>query len=128
VFSGVVSFVDFASIGIAAEASGPSVVLAIAVATVVATCNELSSAHLAAYHSASGGTADWMFLCVKSASTTTAALGVSGYLLHALGQADNESNAGGQGGGYRSGRLSCDRLGDGVRPRRYRDRRDRSFF
>lgn len=102
----------FVSIGIAAEATGPSVVLAIAVAAVVATCNGLSSAQLAACHPVSGGTyeygyrwlgprwgftAGWMFLCAKSASAATAALGLSGYLLHALGQADNEAVAGGQG-------------------------------
>jgi APA family basic amino acid/polyamine antiporter len=100
----------FVSIGIAAEVTGPSVVLAIAVAAVVATCNGLSSAQLAACHPVSGGTyeygyrwlgprwgftAGWMFLCAKSASAATAALGLSGYLLHALGQA--EANANGQG-------------------------------
>ncbi len=102
----------FVSIGIAAEVTGPSVVLAIAVAAVVATCNGLSSAQLAACHPVSGGTyeygyrwlgprwgftAGWMFLCAKSASAATAALGLSGYLLHAFGQADSEANAGGQG-------------------------------
>ncbi len=102
----------FVSIGIAAEVTGPSVVLAIAVAAVVAICNGLSSAQLAACHPVSGGTyeygyrwlgprwgftAGWMFLCAKSASAATAALGLSGYLLHALGQADNEANPGGQG-------------------------------
>jgi len=102
----------FVSIGIAAEVTGPSVVLAIAVAAVVATCNGLSSAQLAACHPVSGGTyeygyrwlgprwgftAGWMFLCAKSASAATAALGLSGYLLHALGQAESEANADGQG-------------------------------
>ncbi|HBJ35360.1 MAG TPA: amino acid permease [Planctomycetaceae bacterium] len=102
----------FVSIGIAAEVTGPSVVLAIAVAAVVAICNGLSSAQLAACHPVSGGTyeygyrwlgprwgftAGWMFLCAKSASAATAALGLAGYLLHALGQADNEANATGQG-------------------------------
>jgi basic amino acid/polyamine antiporter, APA family len=91
----------FLSIGIAAGAAGPSVILAIAVAGLVATCNGLSSAQLAANHPVSGGTyeygyrwltprlgftAGWMFLCAKSASAATAALGLSGYALNVLGQ------------------------------------------
>lgn len=90
----------FVSIGISAGIAGPSVVLAIAVAGGVAICNALSSAQLAASHPVSGGTyeygykylrpsfgftAGWMFLCAKSASAATAALGFSGYLLHATG-------------------------------------------
>ncbi len=90
----------FVSIGIAAGVSGGSVILAIPLAALVATCNALSSAQLAASHPVSGGTyeygyrflkpwlgfsAGWMFLCAKSASAATAALGFSGYLLHALG-------------------------------------------
>jgi APA family basic amino acid/polyamine antiporter len=89
----------FVSIGIAAGITGPSVVLAVALAAAIATCNGLSSAQLAADHPVSGGTyeyghryldarlgfaAGWMFLCAKSASAATAALGFSGYLLHAL--------------------------------------------
>lgn len=89
----------FVSIGIAAGVAGPAVVLAIAVAALVATCNGLSSAQLAANHPVSGGTyeygyrwlspslgftAGWMFLCAKSASAATAALGCAGYLLHAF--------------------------------------------
>lgn len=96
----------FVSIGIAAGVAGPSVVLAIALAAVVATCNGLSSAQLAANHPVSGGTyeygyrwlhpalgftAGWMFLCAKSASAATAALGFAGYLLNLLGQ--NTPNA-----------------------------------
>lgn len=91
----------FVSIGIAAGVTGPSVVLAIVVAAFVATFNGLSSAQLAANHSVSGGTyeygyrwlhpslgftAGWMFLCAKSASAATAALGFSGYALNLLGQ------------------------------------------
>jgi basic amino acid/polyamine antiporter, APA family len=102
----------FVSIGIAADATGPSVILAIAVAALVATCNGLSSAQLAACHPVSGGTyeygyrwlgprwgftAGWMFLCAKSASAATAALGLSGYLLHALGRAGDEAVVSGQG-------------------------------
>ncbi len=90
----------FVSIGIAAGITGPSVVLAVAVAAVVATFNGLSSAQLAASHPVSGGTyeygyrylsptlgftAGWMFLCAKSASAATAALGFAGYILVAAG-------------------------------------------
>lgn len=89
----------FVSIGIAAGIAGPSVVLAIALAALVATFNGLSSAQLAASHPVSGGTyeygykylnptlgfvAGWMFLCAKSASAATAALGFAGYVLSAL--------------------------------------------
>lgn len=90
----------FVSIGIAAGVAGPSVVLAVALAAVVAAFNGLSSAQLAAGHPVSGGTyeygyrwltptlgftAGWMFLAAKSASAATAALGLSGYVLTALG-------------------------------------------
>lgn len=90
----------FVSIGIAAQATGPAVVLAIVVAAIVATCNGLSSAQLAANHPVSGGTyeygyrwltprigfsAGWLFLCAKSASAATAALGFAGYALHLAG-------------------------------------------
>jgi APA family basic amino acid/polyamine antiporter len=92
----------FVSIGIAAGVGGPSVVLAIIVAALVAVCNGLSSAQLAASHSVSGGTyeygykyltpalgfaAGWMFLCAKSASAATAALGFAGYFVHVFGLA-----------------------------------------
>jgi APA family basic amino acid/polyamine antiporter len=91
----------FVSIGIAAGIAGPAVIIAIAMAAAVATCNALSSAQLAANHPVSGGTyeygyrwlnptfgfaAGWMFLCAKTASAATAALGVAGYLLIFLGQ------------------------------------------
>ena len=90
----------FVSIGIAAGIAGPAVILAVALAALVAICNGLSSAQLAASHPVSGGTyeygykylnswlgftAGWMFLLAKSASAATAALGFSGYLLSALG-------------------------------------------
>ncbi|MCW8128989.1 MAG: amino acid permease [Planctomycetota bacterium] len=90
----------FVSIGIAAGSAGPAVVLAIALAAFVATCNALSSAQLAASHPVSGGTyeygylylrpslgftAGWMFLCAKSASAATAALGFAGYFLSTAG-------------------------------------------
>ncbi len=89
----------FISIGIAADVAGPGVILAIFLASLVAICNGLSSAQLAANHPVSGGTyeygyrwlspawgftAGWMFLCAKSASAATAALGFAGYLMHAM--------------------------------------------
>lgn len=95
----------FVSIGIAAGVAGPAVVPAIALAAAVATCNALSSAQLAANHPVSGGTyeygyrylrpwlgfaAGWMFLCAKTASAATAALGFAGYLLNALQQPAEE--------------------------------------
>ncbi|MEM1126986.1 MAG: APC family permease [Bacteroidota bacterium] len=90
----------FVSIGIAAGITGPAVVAAVAVGALVATCNGLSSAQLAANHAVSGGTyeygyrflspvlgftAGWMYLTAKSASAATAALGFSGYLLEVAG-------------------------------------------
>lgn len=89
----------FVSIGIAAGVTGASVILAIAIAALVATCNALSSAQLAANHPISGGTyeygyryltprlgfmAGWTFLLAKSASAATAALGFAGYFLDAI--------------------------------------------
>jgi APA family basic amino acid/polyamine antiporter len=91
----------FVSLGVAAGVAGPSVILALALAAVVATFNGLSSAQLAASHPVSGGTyeygyrylsptlgftAGWMFLSAKSASAATAALGFAGYVLNALGR------------------------------------------
>lgn len=90
----------FVSIGVAAGVTGASVIFAIMLAALVATCNALSSAQLAASHPVSGGTyaygyrylhpslgltAGWMFLCAKTASAATAALGFAGYFLHLLG-------------------------------------------
>jgi APA family basic amino acid/polyamine antiporter len=90
----------FVSVGVAAGAAGPAVILAVVLAAGVATCNAFSSAQLAAVHPVSGGTyeygyeflhpalgftAGWTFLCAKSASAATAALGFAGYLLHLLG-------------------------------------------
>ncbi len=90
----------FVSIGIAAGIAGTAVVLAVIVGALVATCNGLNSAQLAANHPVSGGsyeygykylnswlgfTAGWMFLLAKTASAATAALGFSGYFLNATG-------------------------------------------
>jgi APA family basic amino acid/polyamine antiporter len=87
----------FVSIGIAAGIAGPAVIIAIALAALLATCNGLNSAQLAANHPVSGGTyeygyrylnptlgfaAGWMFLCAKTASAAAAALGFAGYLLN----------------------------------------------
>jgi len=90
----------FVSIGLAAGIAGAAVILAVALGALVAVCNGLSSAQLAANHPVSGGTyeygyrylnpwlgftAGWMFLLAKTASAATAALGFGGYLLNALG-------------------------------------------
>lgn len=90
----------FVSIGIAAGVAGPAVILAIVIAAALAACNALSSAQLAASHAVSGGTyeygyrylnpalgftAGWMFLCAKTASAATAALGFGGYFLRLVG-------------------------------------------
>ncbi len=93
----------FVSIGIAAGIAGPGVILAVAIAALVATCNGLSIAQLAANHAVSGGTyeygyhyltpalgftAGWMFLVAKSTSAATAALGFAGYFLNFIGWSD----------------------------------------
>lgn len=90
----------FVSIGIAAGIAGPAVILAVVIGAIVATCNGLNSAQLAANHAVSGGTyeygykylnpwlgftAGWMFLLAKTASAATAALGFAGYLLNLTG-------------------------------------------
>jgi APA family basic amino acid/polyamine antiporter len=89
----------FVSIGIAAEVAGPAVIAAVAIAALVATANGLNSAQLAAAHPVSGGTyeygyrllnpalgftAGWMFLCAKTASAATAALGFAAYIAAGL--------------------------------------------
>jgi APA family basic amino acid/polyamine antiporter len=102
VFLGLGSIIGtgvFVSTGLVAGIAGAWVVAAVAVAALVATCNAMSSAQLAAVHPVSGGsyeygyrlihpavgfTAGWMFLCAKSASAATAALGFGGYLLNTL--------------------------------------------
>ncbi|MBE9005872.1 amino acid permease [Fortiea sp. LEGE XX443] len=90
----------FVSVGIASGVAGPAVIISVAIAALVAICNGLNSAQLAASHPVSGGTyeygyrylnpwlgftAGWMFLVAKSASAATAALGCAGYLLNLLG-------------------------------------------
>lgn len=86
----------FVVLGLAAGISGSGVLLAVGLAALVATANALSAAQLAAAHPVSGGTyeygykfltpalgfsAGWMFLCAKSASAATAALGLASYIL-----------------------------------------------
>jgi len=90
----------FVSVSIAAGITGPAVLIAVAIAALVAFCNALNSAQLAASHPVSGGTyeygyryltpwlgftAGWMFLVAKTASAATAALGFAAYLLVPLG-------------------------------------------
>src|SRR5690606_38815066 len=90
----------FVSVGLAAGAAGGTVVAAILLAAGVAACNALSSAQLAASHAVSGGTyeygyrylnhwlgftAGWVFVCAKTASAATAALGFAGYFSHLVG-------------------------------------------
>ncbi|HEY5944083.1 MAG TPA: APC family permease, partial [Kofleriaceae bacterium] len=93
----------FVSIGTAAGVAQSAVLIAVALAAVVATCNGLSSAQLAAAHPVSGGAyeygyryatptlgfvAGWMFVCAKTASAATAALGFGGYALALFGHTD----------------------------------------
>ncbi len=95
----------FVAIGLAAAHAGMYVLVAIPIAGVLAVCNGMSSAQLAANHPVSGGTyeyghryltpalgfaAGWLFLCAKSASAATAALGLASYAMVGLG-ADAES-------------------------------------
>ena len=93
----------FVSIALGVSIAGAWTLLAIALASITAICNGLSSAQLAANHPVSGGTyeyghrwcsprigfiAGWMFMFAKSASAAAAALGFSGYLLQLVGVTD----------------------------------------
>lgn len=86
----------FVSLAIAAGNGGSLALWAVVIAGLVAAANGLSSAQLAATFPVSGGTyeyahrtvnqyagfvAGWMFLCAKSASAATAALGIASYAL-----------------------------------------------
>ncbi|PTB90328.1 amino acid transporter [Pseudidiomarina aestuarii] len=90
----------FVSIGFGAEIAGSYLVWAIALAAIVAACNGLSSAQLAAIHPVSGGTyeygyrflnhdlgftAGWLFVLAKSASAATAALAIGTTVANAFG-------------------------------------------
>jgi basic amino acid/polyamine antiporter, APA family len=85
----------FVSVATATRVAGSAVLIAIALAAVVATCNGLSSAQLAAAHPVSGGAYEYgyrylgpwsgriagtMFVVAKTASAATAALGCAAYL------------------------------------------------
>src|SRR5947208_1951421 len=84
----------FAALGPAARAAGPGLLLGLAIAAVVAYCNAMSSARLAALYPASGGTylygrkrlgdfwgylAGWAFVVGKTASCAAMALTVGSY-------------------------------------------------
>jgi len=86
----------FVTVGIAAGIAGSSVLIAIVLGAIVATCNGLASAQLAAAHPVSGGSyeygyrylgpwsgrlAGFTFVVAKTASAATAALGFGGYVL-----------------------------------------------
>src|SRR6185503_6455317 len=86
----------FVAVGTAAGIAGSSVLIAIVLGAVVATCNGLASAQLAAAHPVSGGAYEYgykylgawpgrlagvTFVCAKTASAATAALGFGGYVL-----------------------------------------------
>ncbi|MCC7442761.1 MAG: amino acid permease [Bdellovibrionales bacterium] len=92
----------YVSLGLATGLAGPSVLWALAAAAVLALLNGLSVAQLSADLPLSGGTyefgyrhlhpwagfsAGWLFLCAKSASAATAALGAAGYALQLAGAA-----------------------------------------
>ncbi len=81
--------------GVAAGVAGPAFIVGLAIAGLVAACNALSSAQLAATYPQAGGTyeygyqvlhpwagfgAGWMFLASKLAAAGTVALGFAGYL------------------------------------------------
>ncbi|MCD9876188.1 APC family permease [Streptomyces guryensis] len=85
----------FAALGPAARASGSGLLLGLAVAAVVAYCNAMASARLAAMYPASGGTyvygrerlgpfwgylAGWAFMVGKTASCAAMALTVGAYV------------------------------------------------
>lgn len=89
----------YVSLVFAADLAGMQVLGAIILAGMVALCNGLSSAQLAAAHPVAGGTyeygyriigpqagfvAGWVFLCAKSASAASAALAFAGYVLNLM--------------------------------------------
>ena len=99
----------FVAIGIGIDIAGLWIVPAIVVAGLVAACNALSSAQLAAAFPVSGGTyeygyrlihptvgfaAGWLFLLAKSASAASAALGASAYGLRLVGMTESLATVG----------------------------------
>jgi basic amino acid/polyamine antiporter, APA family len=94
-FGAIIGAGIFVVTGVAAGIAGPAFLLALAIAGMVAVCNALSSAQLAAEYPEVGGTyeygyrvlspwagfaAGWMFLASKTAAAGTVALGLAGYL------------------------------------------------
>jgi basic amino acid/polyamine antiporter, APA family len=94
-FGAIIGAGIFVVTGVAAGIAGPAFLLGLFAAGIVATCNALSSAQLAARYPQSGGTyeygyqllnpalgfaAGWMFLTSKIAAAGTVALGLAGYL------------------------------------------------
>lgn len=94
----------FVTIGTAAGVAGSSVLISIVLAAAIATCNGLASAQLAAAHPVSGGAYEYgykylgawagrlagiTFVCAKTASAATAALGFGGYVLALAGHTDH---------------------------------------
>jgi APA family basic amino acid/polyamine antiporter len=90
----------FVSLGWVTERALWMAPVAVLIAAGVAACNGMSAAQLAASHPVSGGSyeyghrylspawgfaAGWMFLCAKSASAATAALGCAAYSLRLAG-------------------------------------------
>lgn len=90
----------FVSLGLAAGLTGAGMILALFLAGCLAVFNGLSTAQLAAAHPVSGGTyeygyrylnpwlgylAGWLFVCAKSASAATAAIGFGGYFTNLFG-------------------------------------------
>jgi APA family basic amino acid/polyamine antiporter len=85
----------FAALGPAARAAGPGLLIGLGIAAVIALCNAMSSARLAALYPESGGTyiygrrrlgefwgylAGWAFIVGKTASCAAMALTVASYL------------------------------------------------
>ncbi|WP_428390082.1 APC family permease [Mucisphaera sp.] len=90
----------FLALGLAAATAADSFIYAIPIAALLATCNALSSAELAAAHPVAGGTyeyahrlvhplagftAGWLFLAAKSCSAAAAALTLASYTQTATG-------------------------------------------
>ncbi|MGE0172658.1 MAG: APC family permease [Oligoflexales bacterium] len=86
----------FLSLGLAAGLAGTTIVFGLIIAGALAFCNGLSTAQLAAVYPVSGGayeygyrmvhpwagrSAGWLFICAKSASAASAAIGFGGYFL-----------------------------------------------
>lgn len=89
----------FVSVALAAQLTGPSVIVCIVIACIASTCNALNSAQLASVYPTSGGTyeygyrlinkyfgfiAGWTFLAAKSASGATGATGAATYIVLAI--------------------------------------------